>query len=98
MLNGLTFADSKIFLSSSALAEANDSAATAVSRYAKPESACVIIIDDNRGDVFIMEEVLREHSVNCAVTILPNGEEAEIFLIGWKTILQPHVPTLSCSI
>ena len=36
----------------------------------------IVIIDDNAGDVFLMEESLREHQVDSEVTVVSNGEEA----------------------
>jgi DNA-binding response OmpR family regulator len=41
--------------------------------------ASIVIIEDNPGDVFMMEEALREHSVNCSVTVLTDGEQANQF-------------------
>lgn len=43
------------------------------------EPSSVLIIEDNPGDAFIMEEALREHGVNCTVTVLSDGEEASEF-------------------
>jgi CheY-like chemotaxis protein len=52
----------------------------------------VIIVEDNPGDAFIMEEALREHSVDCAVTILSTGEEAEIFVAELERDLTTSCP------
>ena len=41
--------------------------------------ARIVIIEDNPGDVFIMQEALREHRLNCELTVLWNGEEALTF-------------------
>jgi CheY-like chemotaxis protein len=40
---------------------------------------CVVIIEDNPGDVFIIEEALREHDVQCETTVLSDGEQAASF-------------------
>lgn len=37
---------------------------------------CILIVEDNPGDVFLMEEALREHSIDCQVTVLCDGEQA----------------------
>ena len=79
MLNGLTLSGGKIPPSASPVAEVAEGAGTAMSRYAKPEKAYVAIVEDNPGDVFMMEEALREHNLHDAVTVLSNGEEAVSF-------------------
>lgn len=46
-------------------------------RAARPRhSPCVLLVEDNEGDVFIIQEALREHTVTCDVTVLSDGESA----------------------
>ncbi len=42
----------------------------------------IVIVDDNAGDVFLMEESLREHRLDCDVVVLSNGEDAIAMLDG----------------
>ena len=37
---------------------------------------CVWIIEDNSGDVFLMQEAFREHQVNCEIFVVSDGEHA----------------------
>lgn len=41
--------------------------------------AYILIVEDNPGDVFIMQEALREHSIECLVTVLSDGDQASRF-------------------
>ena len=43
------------------------------------DKQCIIIIEDNPGDVFLMEEALREHNVPCETAVLSDGEQAASF-------------------
>lgn len=43
------------------------------------DKQCILIIEDNIGDVYLMEEALREHDVHCETTILSDGEQAASF-------------------
>ena len=74
MLNGLTVIGGGIPPLAGDVTGAKDWAGAVVS--AKPEKAGIVIIEDNPGDVFIMEEALREHNLPAAVAVLSNGEEA----------------------
>ncbi len=40
-------------------------------------AARILIVEDNPGDVFVMEEALREHQINGEVAVVSDGE-AEI--------------------
>ena len=44
------------------------------------ENLSILIIEDNPGDVFIMEEALREHNLECNVTVLSDGDQAASLL------------------
>ena len=59
-----------------------------------PQQASVVIVEDNPGDVFIMEEALREHSVNCSVTVLSDGEQANDFFNRIDGDLTAECPNL----
>jgi CheY-like chemotaxis protein len=36
----------------------------------------VLVIEDNLGDVLLVEEALREHQIDCDLTVVDDGEEA----------------------
>jgi CheY-like chemotaxis protein len=40
------------------------------------EKPFVLLIEDNVGDVLLVEEALREHQVDCDLTVVTDGEEA----------------------
>ena len=40
------------------------------------QKPCLWIIEDNSGDVFLMQEAFREHGVNCEVFVVSDGEHA----------------------
>ena len=39
----------------------------------------VVVIEDNVGDVLLVEEALREHQIDCDLTVVSDGEEAMKF-------------------
>lgn len=43
------------------------------------QTHCILIVEDNPGDVFIMEESLRENNVDCETTVLSDGEQARFY-------------------
>ncbi len=52
-----------------------DDAETGVRRDA-PKKPFVLVIEDNIGDVLLVEEALREHRIDCDLTVVTDGEEA----------------------
>jgi chemotaxis family two-component system response regulator Rcp1 len=48
-------------------------------RFDAEEKPFVVLIEDNTGDVLLVEEALREHQVDCNLTVVPDGEEAMKF-------------------
>ncbi len=43
------------------------------------DKQCILIVEDNPGDVFMIEEALREHNVQCDSTVLSDGDQAASF-------------------
>ncbi len=78
LLSDVTFADQKN-PPPAGLTELEPLRDVAGPRHDRSAKPWILIVEDNPGDVFIMEEALREHNVDCAVTILSNGEEAIYF-------------------
>lgn len=54
----------------------------------------ILIVEDNAGDVYIMEEALREHNVHLETTILSDGEEAASFFDRLDSGAIPACPSL----
>jgi DNA-binding response OmpR family regulator len=48
-------------------------------RYDAEKKPFVVVIEDNVGDVLLVEEALREHQVDCDLTVVADGEEAMKF-------------------
>lgn len=40
------------------------------------DAPCVLLIEDNAGDVFIVQEALQENNVRCELTVISDGESA----------------------
>jgi PAS domain S-box-containing protein len=56
---------------------------------------CVLIIEDNPGDVFIIEEALREHNVQCGrPTVLSDGDQAALFFDAIDNDITTTCPTI----
>ncbi len=54
------------------------------------EALQVLLAEDNAGDVFLVEEALRAHSMNCVLRVVRDGDEAEEYLGRVGTV--PEVP------
>lgn len=52
----------------------------------------IVIIEDNPGDVFIMEEALREHNVDCELTVLSDGEQAATYFDSLENAMACDCP------
>lgn len=48
-------------------------------RYHAEKKPFVLLIEDNIGDVLLVEEALREHEIDCDLTVVTDGEEAMRF-------------------
>ena len=61
----------------------------------------VLLIEDNSGDVFLVEEALREHHVDCELVVCRDGEEAILFfehLDGDASVSQPQLVLLDLNL
>ncbi|MFP9192659.1 response regulator [Natronosalvus vescus] len=61
----------------------------------------VLVIEDNRGDVRLIEAGFAESSVDCFVTVLDNGEEALDYLFqrnGYESTERPDLVLLDLNV
>jgi len=52
----------------------------------------ILLAEDNQADVVLVRETLKEHSLNCGVHVMPDGEQAIAFLNALD--LDPQEPRL----
>ena len=54
----------------------------------------ILLIEDNPGDVLLVEEALREHRIDCDFTVLSDGEQAILLFEAIDRRADRHAPTL----